>query len=145
MALLSDPNWRLTCTRHLVEALGFKLELDLDSDLLISPPPTINVEDVTRLLIACSNALAYEIDSDAKRQRRQFVGGPFNGQKHRSLGWAHWLAKRVKRGKWAAYYMPDPDFDGRAFYVGEAPSERKARALAYDRGPKLNLSPQTDE
>lgn len=136
MPIVSDPNWRLAYTRHFVERLGFKLGLDFDNALIIEHPNAVPIEAVIELLTKCQASLIAEIKCDAARERRQYVGGPVNGQKI-GLSHSHWLTVHVGRGRWAAYYSPLPYRDGRAFYVGEATNQRKARLLAAHDGPKL--------
>lgn len=136
MALLSDPNWRLTHTLYFVRRLGFELGLDLDGELEIAAPAAVDPEAMTGLLRECAKSLAHELKDDARRSRKQFVGGPCNGQRY-GFTCSPWVAKRLRRGKWAAYFIPDEYDDCRAFYVGEATSEGKARKLALTQGPKL--------
>ena len=102
---------------------------------------SIDVAASAELLRKCSRSLVQEISDDARRHRRQYVGGPANGQRFTLMqATRNWLAVRIKRGKWAAYYCPSPYDDGRAWFVGEAASERKARQLALRHGPKLKLA-----
>lgn len=138
----TDPNIRLAATVHFVRELGFTLSLDLDGGLIVKYPPTVSVEAMNELLEKCAPHLAHQIKVEANRERRQFVGGPLNGQRHGEYGgWQRHIVWHLGRGRWAAYYMcvrsPGEFDDGRAFYVGEATSQAKARKLASTQGPRL--------
>jgi hypothetical protein len=139
MALLSDPNWRLTMTLALVRELGFELGLDLDNSLLIEPPAAVTVEQIVELLRSCEPSLVQELQDEARRARRQFVGGPLNGRRHGMLGCCKAIPMKISRGRWAAYWIAGDYNDGRAFFVGYATSECKARRLALQAGPLLQL------
>src|SRR5438105_983972 len=133
MPIVGDPSWRLAYTRHFVERLGFTLGLDVDNALIIEHPETVRVDEMIGLLTECQRSLIADIQSDAARDRRQYVGGPANGQKL-PLSGSHYRTVHVGRGRWAAYYCPEPYSDGRAFYVGEASNHRKARLMAFEKG-----------
>ncbi len=138
--MLNEKHWRLTYTRHFVEALGFRIGLDFDDSLLIdAPAEPIDPARLVALLKACPLSLAQELRDDARRKRSHCVGGPFNGQRYGHVGgWRHWVAMRgKKRGQWSAYWIADPYGDARAFYCGPATSERAARELACRVGPRL--------
>jgi hypothetical protein len=113
-----------------LELFGFKFELDWDDSLIITPPErAIDNDRVMFVLNQCTKQITGKIVDRRRRDMRQCVGGPFNGQSH-----DHWpfsspvIARRVSRGRWAAYRV---EKDGRAFYVGEATNEKKARTLAW--------------
>lgn len=96
MALLSEAQWRLTYTRHFVEAIGFTL--GLDGELLIERvPESVSVEKIVELLNQVPESLAFAIKSDAERARRQFVGGPLNGKRHERypLGYGEAIVRRL--------------------------------------------------
>lgn len=128
-------NWRLTYTRHFVRELGFTLGLDFDGALIIERPEAVSVEAIVELLVKCQASLQSEIKADADRQRRQYVGGPYNGQRHGVDGWNRALTVPIARARWAAYWVGERD--PRAFYVGETTSMTKARQLAKQNGPRL--------
>lgn len=116
----------LPSTVQLCEALGFTFELDWDNAVIITPPQGhVTNRDVMAVLNQHLTEIGTYLHCRRKRLMRQFVGGPFNGQQHGLLRLV--VALRVKRSQWAAYRLEE---DGRAFYCGEATSEKKARALA---------------
>lgn len=136
LTIQPDPHRHLRNTFELVRQLGWKLGLDLDGVLTIEPPPSVSVEAITDLLSKAERVLVEEVKADAQRQRAQYVGGPMNGQQHGFYGHGKPLPVRIKRGQWAAYYLHKWD-DRRAFFVGMATSEAKARQLAKRKGREV--------
>jgi hypothetical protein len=120
-------------TLEFLTLLGFNISIDFDENLRIEPPRDCSATKIAELLAAEFAApLAQQVVWRAQRERKQYLGGPFNGQQHgESNGFTPCLAARVRRGHWAAYFLVD---DGRAFFMGLATSERKAKLLAWERG-----------
>ena len=115
-------------TIRFLESIGFTFSLDFDEQVEIEYP-----EDVTPRYIATEVGKYHEsirnaLNSRAKILRRQFVGGPFNGDRHGRFPWSanKIIARQVRRAMWAVYEIRDPN-DGRAWFLGYASSEIKAK------------------
>lgn len=107
------------------EALGIKLGLDWDGELLIEYPEILSRLEIEAAVAPFEEDLALAISLRAKRLLNVLVGGPFNGRRNFS-GCCHGetFGRRVSRAHWAVYRQGD---DGRAFFIGYATSQRKAR------------------
>lgn len=129
----------LPTVEQLLRAVGFKFAVDYDGSLQWTAPESIDVAKLKFIVEHGEAAIAREILSREVRLRRCCYGGPMDGRRHAWLfhylgrinaageviGYApHYVPVRVNRAKWATYRLQE---DGRAFFVGYATSERKAR------------------
>lgn len=115
----------MSYTLELLEELGLVLGLDWDGELLVDCPERIASADLEEAIARFRGPLTRELAARGRRQLKQLVGGPFNGQRNDLFycPGAHY-GKRVGRAKWAVYQQRR---DGRAFFRGYATSEAKAR------------------
>ena len=116
---------------ELLEAVGFEFHLDYDGELLIEAPAGLTAFDLVAELrnVRFEQDLRNAIVRRAARNLRQCVGGPMNGQPHGGSYWEIGPTYHLARAQHAAYATAR---DGRAFFVGNATSKRKARALIFD-------------
>jgi len=107
------------------EALGIQPSMDWDDSVSIEYPEVVCRSEMEAALAPVKDCLAREFTIRARRRREVLVGGPFNGQPNR---WDYCrgatFGRRVARAHWAVYREGD---DGRAFFIGFASSQRKAR------------------
>lgn len=108
--------------------LDFEIGLDFDGQVIIEYPESLNPKDVANELSKYSDSIRKELTARATMQRRQFVGGPLNGNRHGHFAWCGntVIAVRICRAKWACYEITD-HADGRAWFRGFATSEAKAK------------------
>lgn len=106
-----------------LERLGFEFELDWDESLEISAPDSVSPDDVLTALQGAHEIIRLYILRRSRLAKHVCVGGPCNGRLHQSwCGCA--LMYHLARARWAGYRV---SHDGRAWFVGEFSSERKAR------------------
>jgi len=125
-------------TMKLLELLGWTFELDEDDQLVITTSSLhVSVARINDILQQCRKRVIQEVKFKAARERRQFLGGPLNGQMHTVNGWCSpGIARNLSRGRWVAYRL---EHDGRAFYLGEATNKKKANQLIYKSLPKNSV------
>ena len=119
-------------TLKFLRMLGFKFYLDFDEQLVIEEPgDVLEMSRIMWIVDQCRDRIKQTVQHLAKRDMEQFVGGPFNGQRHdKSWYCCHReVAKRIGPRQWAAHRLVK---DGRAFFVGITTSEKKARALGRE-------------
>ncbi|KKN81069.1 hypothetical protein LCGC14_0322880 [marine sediment metagenome] len=116
-----------------LEALGFKLGLDWDGELIMQQPESIKPGLVSSWIADHKAEVSKELSARGQREKYVFVGGPYDGRRH-GHGWCSApILIHIKRGEWVAYVVQQ---DGRAVFYGNASSQRKARRLAYTRTHK---------
>ena len=116
------------------EHLGYTLSLDLDGDLIVAPPLTIDVAKLTALIELHHQPLANLVQRRAENDRQRYHGGPLDGQRHdrfHSWPWStpRYFGVHIQRAKWAVYQLWE---DGRAIFQGYATSEKKAKVGAVN-------------
>lgn len=133
-------------TLDTLRLLGWSFHLDENDDLVIThPPKAISNERWVDVLMQCRKRVKQDVIFKANRERRQFVGGPLNGQRHQEDGYCKaGIAKSLGRADWVAYRL---EKDGRAFYLGKATSKKKANQLIYASLPKnsIHRAPERSE
>lgn len=123
-----------------LEWLGFEFSIDFDDELVIELRKARWVDETrcrawaTHYAVAIKQALRWR----AARERKRFLGGPWDGWPHDHSGYCSFhivlpTACRlpgVKGAKsiWSAYRLMK---DGRATFVGNASSKEKALCLLY--------------
>lgn len=115
-----EPLWAL----ELLVSLGCEMHIDFDGELQFSVPDPLNVDTVIQQIERHKNYLAGQVKCRANRDRRLFMGGPFNGQKFGGYVYGGNWVSRVERAKWVVY---EPMPDGRAVFKGFASSRAKGR------------------
>lgn len=127
---------------RLLELCGFEFAVDYDHSLVWRAPESIDVEKLGRIVEAAQKEIAQELIGREAWNRVRCNGGPWHGKHH---GWAYhhrpvykrergewkfvrylenYNAIHIARGHWAVYRL---ERDGRAFFVGYAASEAKAK------------------
>lgn len=123
-----------------LESIGFAFHLDWDGELEIEYPEELTIEQfATELGNKCRQDLRACLLARERLARSRFYGGPYDGQGHMRRWYVHgcvgtdgklrpitdyFLAMRHERARWACYRLLR---DGRAYFVGYAKSEQKAR------------------
>lgn len=113
----------LPSTVRFLERLGFEFHLDWNDELEIHSPE-ITAADIVSELEKYEDDVTGQILRRAASNLEQFVGGPFNGQRHDAIYWGQnqFIGRKVSRAKWAVYELQK---DGRAFFRGWAKSKVK--------------------
>ncbi len=132
---------RMPETLEVLEQAGFTFALDFDGSLEWTAPVTVDRAALVAFVQHWSADLAEDVAHRAARDRSRCHGGPLNGQPCPLIWRYEYLALHdekgtrirdlptfkslhVKRGQWAVYRI---ERDRRAFFVGYATSEAKAR------------------
>lgn len=108
-----------------LESIGFTFELDWDGELTMSYPENMDGLTVANALAEQGTHITKNLKGWAALDRRQLLGGPFNGRAHGHREGTR-IPMPVRRGRWAVYVVAA---DGRAWFRGYATSEAKARWL----------------
>lgn len=107
------------------QALGIRVWMDWDDEVSIDCPEVVSRSEIEAALGPFADRLKTEFEVRARCRRAILVGGPFNGTRN---NWDYCpgatFGRRVAKSHWAVYRQAD---DGRAFFVGFASSQRKAR------------------
>jgi len=107
------------------EALDVEFSMDWDGEVFIEYPEHVDVERLRSYLKEHGSALAVMFSDRESRKQQVLVGGPFaNKPNWRWSPAGTFIVLRVKRAKWAVYRQHG---DGRAFFMGLATSEKKAK------------------
>src|SRR5690349_7665480 len=132
---------RLPTLVQFLQRLGFEIVEDFDGQWTFHCPAqlTMSPGEIGRAMMPYAQQIIDEIRGRMAWDRRQFVGGPFNGSKYGCCGWQGRMVLRVARARWAVYVVKDRynRIDQRAFFVGEATSESKGRKLAWQYQVKI--------
>lgn len=132
---------RLPTLVQFLQRLGFEIGEDFDGQWNFHCPQhlTMTPGEIGRAMMPYADQVVSEIRGRMAWERRQFVGGPFNGQQYGGSPWMHRFVLKVARAKWAVYVVKDRHnrMDQRAFFVGLATSESKGRRLAWDYQVKI--------
>lgn len=118
-------------TLEFLRMLKFKIEVDEDNKLIIEKPDRPTSDDIVYCLQQCRRQLVQILVDERRFSRKQFHGGPIDGQKHNGVNGEVHVAK-VSRAKWAAYFITEE----RGEFAGYATSERKAKILARQKQPE---------
>lgn len=129
----------------LLESVGFTFGLDFDNELMIEYPLEFDPKCLADKL---ATEHVQEITNFLKRRgeqaRRQFLGGPLDGEAYWELRWVTvqlveptrlatfgYHFHRTAPAAWAIYLAAGSQ-DGRAFFRGTATSEKKAKRKMFD-------------
>ena len=117
--------WPIPGIVHFLESVGFQFELDWDDELTIVYPADLTGETLADALAKHGNAIIKTVKVAAAAERRQCMGGPYNGTQH---GWGtdERIVLPICRGKWVVYLVAA---DGRAWFRGYATSKREGKRL----------------
>jgi hypothetical protein len=128
-------NLQMPDAASFMERLGFVFEVNpFDDTLEISGPATIDVQKIRDELWEIADPIKARLYFRRQRAMHQFVGGSLSGKTHQKyFGCA--IVNNLKRGQWEAYYVGR---DGRAFFMGTETNKRRARDLAYKKGPPVH-------
>lgn len=120
--------WKIKGAVPFLESLGFEFHLDFDEELQIEYPEDLTPEEIATAAGAATKEIVEMLKGRARTLRRQHFGGPMHGKPHGGYWWNR-PVYHLGFARWAAYVI---DRDGRAIYVGEATSKKKAQKLALD-------------
>lgn len=118
-------NWTIPGLVRFLESVGFVFELDWDDELSITYPDDLTGKTLADELAKYGAAIVRTVKLTGASERSQFMGGPYNGQRHGRYEGER-IAIHMCRGKWAVYVVAP---DGRAWFRGYAKSRTKARRL----------------
>lgn len=134
--------WQIAMAIPVLQAIGFRIGLDWDGELIVEPPEALDPQRIADLVRSEPQAARSHLLCAAARARRQFVNGPRAGARHLKCPGDR-LVVCVGPARWAAYRVAD---DGFAYLVGEATSRAKARALwNADHKARENAKKRKDE
>ena len=107
----------IACVYNFFTSLGWRFSLDDEETVVVEFSEDMTTDDIALALAqGCHDPLVEVIKEEARLARKQFVGGPHNGESHRgSIGQR--IGIREHRGCYAVYEVSE---DGRAFFQGWA-------------------------
>lgn len=109
--------------------LGYGFEEDWDGQLVITQPEDIDIKQVTEIIKQFHKTIKKRLYFERCKAHSVCVGGPMNGKSYGMLKLPNEpILFHISRCKWAVYSTKDYD-DPRAWFVGIATSEKKARQL----------------
>lgn len=111
---------------ELLEALGFKIGLDWDDELMVEPPQAIDLGSACSWIAGHKRQIKKEVASKAQYEKYILVGGPRAGDRHGHAHGSPPMLFHIKHGQWAVYVVQK---DCRAIFYGYASSQEKARQL----------------
>lgn len=109
--------------------LGFEFGLDWDMQLIIERPESVDIDRIVELLKYFAKGIETRLYFEGQKAKSVFVGGPLNGKAYSGFYYPHQpICHHIKRGEWVVYKVKDYD-DPRAWYIGTASSNKKAKML----------------
>lgn len=122
-----------------LESLGWRFGLDYDDELIVTAPENQTTDDLKEAIERQPEGVVTKLQSRRRQTLQVFADGPLHGQPYDDSGWPMLLRvdervvrvetpllQHLARARWACYRIGG---DGRAWYVGEATSRKKGKAL----------------
>lgn len=108
--------------------LGFEFKQDWDGQIIIETPETIDVVDMVALIVKFDKAIKKRLKHERQKAHCVCVGGPKNGASCFGRDLSRPILFHLARGQWAVYEVKNHGLDDtRAWYVGTATNEKKAK------------------
>lgn len=124
----------MACVVRFLRQLGWEFSLDDEETVSVGIPAEQTIDDIGEALaMDCCDAVIHAIESEARRARRQFVGGPLNGERHPGKPGDMFVEFPCVDASGSVYVVSE---DGRAFFQGYAESIEGARRGEVTGKPK---------